>query len=109
MEIMVSCNTNNQGRIYTSILQGLSKTLVAEEYIEIHMFVCARQVKTVEDNKFQNKRKVRIVTIFPFSLNMASSAGHKKSLTTEDLGLKKTIPTKQLHFQSQQPKNLNKV
>ena len=37
IEIMPNCNTNSQGRIYTSILQGFSKTLVAEVYIEIHM------------------------------------------------------------------------
>ena len=37
IEIMSNCNTNSQGRIYTSILQGFSKTLVAEVYIEIHM------------------------------------------------------------------------
>ena len=40
--------------IYTSILQGFSKTQVAEVYIEIQMlqtkdFACARQVKTVKD------------------------------------------------------------
>ena len=37
MEIMFNCNTNNQGRIYTSILQGVSKILFAEGYVEIHM------------------------------------------------------------------------
>ena len=37
IEIMSNCNTNSQGRIYMSILQGFSKTLVAEVYIEIHM------------------------------------------------------------------------
>ena len=54
IEIMSNCNTNSQGRIYMSILQGFSKTLIAEVYIEIHMlqtkdFACARKVKTVED------------------------------------------------------------
>ena len=57
---MSNCNTNNQGCIYTSILQGFSKTLVAELYIEIHMlqskeFACMRQTKTVEDIAFKNK------------------------------------------------------
>ena len=47
IEITSNCNTNSQGRIYTSILQGFSKTLVAEVYIEIHIlqtkdFACAR-------------------------------------------------------------------
>ena len=47
IEIMSNGNTNSQGRMYTSILQGFSKTLVAEVYIEIHMlqtkeFACAR-------------------------------------------------------------------
>ena len=37
IEIMSNCNTNSQRRMYTSILQGFSKTLVAEVYIEIHM------------------------------------------------------------------------
>ena len=70
---MSHCNTNNQGRIYTSILQGFSKTLVAEVYIEIHMlqrkeFACARQAKTAEEIASQNKQKGKIVTIFTFSL-----------------------------------------
>ena len=37
IEIMSNCNTNSQGRIYTSILQGFLKTLVAEVCIEIHI------------------------------------------------------------------------
>ena len=37
IEIMSNCNTNSQRRMYTSILQGFSKTLVAEVYIEIPM------------------------------------------------------------------------
>ena len=37
IEIMSNCNTNKQGRIYTSVLQGFSKTLVVDIYIEIHM------------------------------------------------------------------------
>ena len=37
IEIMSNCNTNSQRRIYTSIFQGISKTLVAEVNIEIHM------------------------------------------------------------------------
>ena len=37
IEIISNCNTNSQGRIYTSILQSFSKTLVAEVYIEIRM------------------------------------------------------------------------
>ena len=66
IEIMSNCNTNNQRRIYTSILQGFSKNLVAEVYIEIHMlqtkeFACARQVKTVEDIALQNKQKVELL------------------------------------------------
>ena len=57
---MSNCNTNSQGRIYTSTLQGFSKTLVAEVYIEIHKLqtkesACARQVKTVEDITLQKK------------------------------------------------------
>ena len=53
MEIMSNCNTYNQGRIYTSILQPFSNTLVAEVYIKIHMLqrkksVCVRQTKTVD-------------------------------------------------------------
>ena len=53
MEIMSNCNTYNQGRIYTSILQAFSNTLVAEVYIKIHMlqrkkFACVRQTKTVD-------------------------------------------------------------
>ena len=36
IEIMPNCNTNSQGRIYTSILQGFSKALVAEVYIEFN-------------------------------------------------------------------------
>ena len=57
---MSNCNTNSQGRIYTSTLQGFSKTLVAEVYIEIHILqtkesACARQVKTVEDITLQKK------------------------------------------------------
>ena len=56
-----------------SILQGFSKTLVAEVYIEIHMlqtkeFACARQVKTVKDIALQNKQKGRIVTILSMHL-----------------------------------------
>ena len=70
---MSICNTNSQGRIYTSILQGFPKSLVAEVYIEIHMlqtkeFACARQVKTVEDIALQNKQKVKIAKNFDMYL-----------------------------------------
>ena len=70
---MSNCNTNSQGRIYTSILQGFLKTLVAEVYIEIHIlqrkeFARARQVKTIEDIALQNKQKGRIVTILSMHL-----------------------------------------
>ena len=56
-----------------SILQGFSKTLVAEVCIEIHMlqtkeFACTRQVKTVEDIALQNKQKGRIVTMLSMHL-----------------------------------------
>ena len=49
-----------------SILQGFSKTLVAEVCVEIHMlktkeFACARQVKTVENIALQNKQKVELL------------------------------------------------
>ena len=38
IEIMSNCDANSQGRIYTSILQGFSKTLVAVVYIDnIHL------------------------------------------------------------------------
>ena len=37
IETMSNCNTNSQGRIYMSILQDFSKTLVGEVYIEIHL------------------------------------------------------------------------
>ena len=32
IEIMPNCNANNQGHIYTSILQGFSNTLITEVY-----------------------------------------------------------------------------
>ena len=72
LSIMFNCTKNNQGCIYMSILQGFSKTLVPEVYIVIHMlqrkdFVCARQVKNVEDIALQNKRKGRGIAIFTFS------------------------------------------
>ena len=73
IEIMSNCNTNSQGRTYLSTLQGFSKPLVAEIYIEIDMlqakeFVCARQVNTVEDIALQNKQKGRIVTVLSMHL-----------------------------------------
>ena len=69
LSITSNCTINNQGCIYMSILQGFSKTLVDEVYIDIHMlqrqeFPCVRQVKTVKDIALQNKRKGRSVTIF---------------------------------------------
>ena len=73
IEIISNCNTNSQGRIYTSILQDFSKTPAAEVYIEIHVlqtkeFACSRQVKTVEDIALQNKQKSRIATILSIHL-----------------------------------------
>ena len=57
IEIVSNCNNNSQVGSYTSILQGFSKTLVAEVYIEIHIqqtkeFGCMRQVNTVEEIAF---------------------------------------------------------
>ena len=71
LSIMSNCTTSNQGHIHMSILQGFSKTLVAEVHIDIHMlrrkeFACVRQVKTVEDIALQNKRKGRSITFFTF-------------------------------------------
>ena len=56
---------SNQRSYWLSILQGFSKTQVAEVYIEIHMlqrkeFAYARQVETVKDTALQNKQKGRI-------------------------------------------------
>ena len=70
---MSNCNTKSQGRIYTSILQGFPKNLVAVVYIEIHMlqtkeFACAKQVKTVQDTALQNKQKGRISIILSMHL-----------------------------------------
>ena len=44
IEIMSSCNTNNPGHIYSTKLQGFSKTQVAEVYSEIH--IPKKQTKT---------------------------------------------------------------
>ena len=37
IEIMSNCNNNKQGRIYTSTLQGFSKTLISDVHFEIHI------------------------------------------------------------------------
>ena len=68
IEIMSNCNINSQGRIYSSILQGFSKTMVAEVYIEIYMlqtkeFAYARQVKTVEDCCWWNSDRTYIYAV----------------------------------------------
>ena len=68
---MSNCTTSNQEHTYMSILQGFSKTLVAEVHIDIHMlqrkeFACVRQVKTVEDIALQNKQKGRSIPFFTF-------------------------------------------
>ena len=68
IEIMSNCNIHSQGRIYSSILQGFSKTLVAEVNIEIYMlqtkeFACARQVKTVEDGCWWNSDRTYIYAV----------------------------------------------